>query len=165
MSIEAELIQRYGRDILAVNRIDVPPRRSRPRHLLAVIPKAGRRAKLQKEIRQANGKAHVARHRETKEVTTNIVFTNCLPAFAKHARSVLAEIPTPLIRPLYGNRPPPPPKEKPYEKGDTVRLKAGTFAGRVSKLEERKSKCSWLLDIDGKRVVQHIHNMIRIDPG
>lgn len=165
MTIEAELIARYGPDVLEIERnVAVPPRIARERHQLAVLPRGGQRRKLVKEQRREGYKAHVARHRITGEVTANIVFSNALPAFSKHARSVLAEIPTRDILSLYGNRPPRP-KIKPYEVGDKVQLTAGLLAGKVGKLIERKARASWMVDVDGKRVVHHIHTMIRIDPG
>lgn len=164
MSIEAELVSRYGPNILKANRRQIPPRRARKGHHLAVQPKAGRRNKLVKELKQEGYKAHVARHRETKEVTTRFVFANALPAFAKHAASVLAEIPTPAIRPLYGHRQPVI-RTKPYEAGDLVRVTAGPCAGMTATLEKRNAKATWTADINGRRVVIHINNMIRIDPG
>lgn len=175
MSIEKELVAKYGSNILTVRRDDVPPRRAKPEHLdkhgklvryqMAVIPKPGARAKLVTEIKRAGFKAHLARHRVTKEVTANLVFTNALPAFNKHARDVLADIPSRDILRLYGERPPPPPAEKPFQVGEKVSICDGLFAGMAGTLDERKSKASWLVNINGKRVAQHITNMLRIDPG
>lgn len=164
MSIEAELVSRYGPNILKANRRHIPPRRASKGHHLAVQPKAGRRNKLVKELKQEGYKAHVTRHRVTKEVTTSFVFTNALPAFSKHAASTLAEIPTPEIRNLYGQRPPVI-RSKPYEAGDVVKVTAGPCAGMTATLEQRKAKATWMADINGRRVVIHINNMIRIDPG
>ena len=175
MSIEKELVAKYGSGVLTVRREDVPPRRAKPEHLdkhgklvryqMAVIPRPGARAKLVTEIRRAGFKAHLARHRVTKEVTANLVFTNALPAFNKHARDVLADIPSRDILRLYGERPPPPPQEKPFQKGDRVTIRQGLFAGMEGILDSRKAKASWAVDIGSKRTVVHISNMLRIDPG
>lgn len=164
MSLEADLVRRYGPDVLKATRRSIPPRRARKGHQLAVQPKAGRRNKLVKELKQEGYKAHVTRHRVTKEVTVNLVFTNALPAFNKHAASTLAEIPTREILNLYGKRPPVV-RTKPYEAGDLVRVTAGPCAGMTATLEQRHAKATWTADINGRRAVIHINNMIRIDPG
>jgi len=158
------LVSRYGPEILTVRRHDMPLRKAQPKHQLAVVPKGGQRRKLEKELRREGYKAHVARHRVDKDVTANLVFTNALPAFNKHARAVLAELPNKAVLTLYGRRPPAE-YVKPYEVGDVIKVKAGVFAGSIGPLVERKAKASWLVETGGKRFVVHINNMIRIDPG
>lgn len=166
MSIENDLIARYGRGILTVERKNVPPRVAKKKNLLAVIPRRNARKKLETEIKREGYKAHVARHRVTKEVTANFVFTNALPAFAKHAREVMAELPAQAIRSLYGARPPRPSPDKPYKPGDVIRIRAGIFEGAQAKLAQKKSKSTWYIDVaGGARISLHVSNMIRIDPG
>lgn len=164
MSIENELVERYGEDVLTVQRRYVPPRIAKDKHHLAVIPK--QRQRLVKELRRAGSKAHVTRHRETGEVTTNFVFTNALPGMAEHARGVLAELPASAIRPLYGARPPRPAPSRPYEPGDTIEIKAGPMAGVKATLKRKESNSTWAIGGDhGLRITIHVNNMIRIDPG
>jgi hypothetical protein len=164
MSIENELIERYGEDVLTVQRHYVPPRIAKDKHHLAVIPK--QRPRLVKELRRAGSKAHITRHRETKEVTTNLVFTNALPGMAEHARGVLAELPASAIRPLYGARPPRPAPSRPYAPGDTIEIKAGAMAGIKATLKRKASNSTWAIGGDhGLRITIHVNNMIRIDPG
>jgi len=165
MSIEADLVRRYGPDVLKANRRSIPPRRARKGHQLAVQPKAGRRNKLVKELKQEGYKAHVARHRVTKEVTTRFVFTNALPAFAKHAASTLAEIPTREILNLYGKRPPKPVEVDPFKAGDRVEIKVGTFASMTGVLTRKRGRRQWLVDMGGKQVCAQTTSLIRIDPG
>ena len=66
---------------------------------------------------------------------------------------------------LYVMKPPPPPKEKPYEVGDVIRVQAGVFGGQCGPLERRSAKASWLVNLGTARVSVHITNMVRIDPG
>jgi len=165
MSIETELVQRYGKDVLTVRTRNVPPRKARPGHSLAVAPRCASRGKLVSELRREGSKAHVTRHRVTKEVTANFVFTNALPAFTKHAMGVLAEIPNRQIINLYGSRPQPLPAEKPWELKDDVRVTAGPFAGSVGKLVERRGRRQWLVESLGRKFCVQTTSLIRIDPG
>jgi len=165
MSLEADLVRRYGPDVLKATRRSIPPRRARKGHQLAVQHKAGRRSKLVKELKQEGYKAHVTRHRVTKEVTANLVFTNALPAFAKHAASVLAEIPTREILNLYGQRPPKPVEVDPFKAGDRVEIKVGTFASMTGVLTRKRGRRQWLVDISGRQVCAQTTSLIRIDPG
>jgi transcription antitermination factor NusG len=169
MSIEAELITKYGRDILTVRKQDVPPRRASDKHMLPVIPKAGQRRKLQAELRRDGFKAHVPRHRVDKDTPANIVFTNALPAFAKHARDVLRQIPTREVLKLYGSRPlashsvP-----DAYAEGDHVRIDKGPFASFFGVVVCRVKK-GWDVDVNifGRicRVTMATHSMRKHDPG
>jgi hypothetical protein len=157
MSIEKELVERYGQDVLTVQRRYVPPRIAKDGNQLVVIP--NRREKLVEELKCAGSKAHVSRHRVTREVTANYVYTNALPAFAKHARGVLAEIPTRTIKPLYGHRPPREIKRRPFEIGDRVKTHVGWVGtvvqdrGRVFRVREDQSE---------RLLTVHESSMIRI---
>lgn len=168
MSIEAELVRQYGPHVLRVNKKDIPPRRARKDHHLAVIPKAARRGKLVKELKQAKSKAHVSRHRVSREVTANLVFTNALPAFAKHAASVLAEIPTREILNLYGQRPPKPVEVDPFEAGDQVVILKGPFERHVGTVISKVRK-GWNVDVPlfGSMctVTMATHSLRKNDPG
>ena len=160
MSIEAELVERYGQDVLTVQRRNVPPRIAKDGNQLVVIP--NRRERLVAELKRAGSKAHVSRHRVTREVTANLVYTNALPAFSKHARGVLAEIPTKAIVPLYGNRPPREIKRRPFEVGDKVKTNVGWFGTVV---QDRGRVFRVLEDQSGRVLTVSETSMIRIDPG
>lgn len=168
MSLEADLVRRYGPDVLKATRRSIPPRRARKGHQLAVQHKAGRRSKLVKELKQEGYKAHVTRHRVTKEVTANLVFTNALPAFAKHAASVLAEIPTREILNLYGQRPPKPVEVDPFEAGDQVVILKGPFERHVGTVISKVRK-GWNVDVPlfGSMctVTMATHSLRKHDPG
>lgn len=165
MTIENELVERYGREVLSVRTRNVPARMAKEGHMLAVVPRCASRGKLVRELRREGSKAHIARHRVTKEVTTNHVFTNALHAFAKHAHGVLAEIPTRQIVNLYGSRPQSLPAVKPLETGDDVKVTAGPFAGSLGQIVEKRGRRHWLVESMGRKFCVQTSSLIRIDPG
>jgi|APGre2960657404_1045060.scaffolds.fasta_scaffold136505_2 hypothetical protein len=119
MSIEQDLVARYGQDVLKVKRQPrIPPRVAKPKHRLVVEPT--RKAQLVKELRRNGSKATICRHRETRETTTHLVMTNCLPAFTKHAKRVVTELPCAQILRLFGQRALKPASANPYTIGQSV---------------------------------------------
>jgi hypothetical protein len=171
MSIEAELIKRYGPNVLSVKRNNIPPQRAKPKHRLVVKPRAGARERLVKELRREGGKAQVARDRQTKQVNANFVMTNCLPAFTRHALGVLAELPNEQLIRLWGTRP----RAKPiasieFQPGDRVRIKPGVLSlpsgdDVTGKLVRRMHR-AWHVDIGMPGTVVVLRSdMILIDPG
>lgn len=99
MSIEAELVARYGDAVLnAPRRKAVPPRRASPGKLLVSTAKPGCRKKLLSEIRQERIRAY------GPPEGGRYTFSNALPAFSKHAAHVVGEVSRLEIRSLYPTR-------------------------------------------------------------
>lgn len=154
------LVERYGEDILKVRkRPQIPPRRAKDRHRLAVVPKIGARQKLVAEVKQSGHKATVGRHRVTKEEAANVVWASALPGWSKHAQSVIGEASFSEIRNLFGSRPPPDPKARPFNVDDRVKTHVG-WVGTV--IEDRGRVFRVKEDSTGRILTVHELSMIRI---
>jgi len=148
MSIEAELIARYGDSILDTPRQTyVPPRRAKDGHLLVSTPKPCQRKKLVGEIRGSKHRAYAPKD------AGNYTFSNALPAFCKHVATVIGEVPRKDIGRLYPKRQ----RRTEFLNPFTVGQKAyrGEVSVTVQDVRGRSCIISW--EMLGKRMTQAIH--------
>jgi hypothetical protein len=99
MSIERDLIERYGPQVLAPTRQNnVPPRVAAPGKLIVATPRPAQRKKLVNEIRSCRFRAYAPKE------AGRYTFSTALPAFSKHALNVVGEVARRQIGNLYPRR-------------------------------------------------------------
>jgi hypothetical protein len=100
MSIERDLIERYGPQVLAPTRQNnVPPRVAAPGKLIVATPRPAQRKNLVNEIRSCRFRAYAPKE------AGRYTFSTALPAFSKHALNVVGEVARTEIGNLYPRRP------------------------------------------------------------
>lgn len=167
--LDRELVERYGPDILSIRRQSIPPRKARNGNLLAIMSKPAARAKFREELRRAGSRIYGDRHRVTREPTPGpYTFTDCLPAFTKHALGVLGEVARRDVRPLYGRRDGGHEPQEPFAAGDKVLIQRGPFASFRGVVVGKRSKRGWWVDVSifGRLSRCTLATQyLRIDPG
>ena len=142
------LVSRYGPEILTVpERKACPRREASPGKLLVSISKPAARKKLLSELRGERIKAY------GPPEGGRYTFSGAVPAFCKHAATVIGEVNRGAIGVLYPKRQKPVRQENPFKPGD--KATKGDLSVNVVSVSGRT--CLIAFEMIGKTHTQSIH--------